>query len=119
MQRQRRGLQAAANRCPARRCRDDGSATDEIAFAIVDMLFDHAREWSRTCVRGPRIEDTRRRHRLLGVTARHYSCFGDALAAIIKDRLGTLATPSLTSAWGDAYWTIVRSLSRQEAPIAA
>ena len=118
MQSHRRDLATAIARYLARRnsheLRDGGS----VALLIMDMLFDHARDMAGM-VPLQRIEETGRRHRLEGIAADHYSSFGDGLGAAMKDVLGAKASPSLLSAWGDAYWTIVRSVSRQERPIAA
>lgn len=120
MERHRVTLGSALGRYMARRGPYDSSpGGDKLTrSAITDMLFDHAREiaGARPLVR---IEETARRHRVLGLTPEHYSRFGDGLGAVMKDVLGANASPGLLAAWGDAYWAIVRSLARQDQLLAA
>jgi nitric oxide dioxygenase len=120
MERNRVTLGSALGRYMARRRSYDSSAGGEkiLRGAITDMLFDHAREiaGARPLLR---IEETARRHRVLGLTREHYSRFGDGLGAVMKDVLGANASPRLLAAWGDAYWAIVRSVARQDQLLAA
>lgn len=120
MERKRGQLGSAMGRYMARCGPDDPSAGgDKITRgAITDMLFDHAREiaGARPLIR---IQETARQHRLLGLTAEHYSCFGDGLGTVMKDVLGANASPAVLAAWGDAYWAIVRSVSRSDQLVAA
>ena len=104
-----------------RRCGPDKPAADRhqaTTRVIMDMLLDHAREIGGSA---PllRIEETARRHRLMKLTAAHYSCFGDALGAAMKSVLGDQATPELLWGWGDGYWSIVRATLREHVLIAA
>jgi hypothetical protein len=112
MERNRGQLGSALGRYMARAGHYDPSVGgDKIARgAITDMLFDHARAiaGARPLIR---IEETARQHRMLGLTAEHYSRFGDGLGTVMKDVLGANASPAVLAAWGDAYWAIVRSVS--------
>ena len=120
MERIRGPLGSALGRYTARCGPYDPSAgSDKITRGVItDMLFDHAREIAGT---RPliRIEETARRHRMLGLTAEHYSRFGDGLGTVMKDVLGANASPAVLAAWDDAYWAIVRSVSRQDLLAAA
>jgi len=119
MERHRSRLGSGLGRYMARCGHHDPSAGGKVARgALTDMLLDHAREiaGARPLLR---LEETARRHRVLGLTAEHYACFGDGLGAVIKDVLGANASPALLAAWGDAYWAIVRSVSRAEKLIVA
>ena len=86
--------------------------------AIMDMLYDHARQ-----LRGYGIPaatpETAARHRALALGTAQYSRFGDALKPVMRDMLGSSATPSMLSAWSDAYWAIVRTVLREETRLAA
>jgi hemoglobin-like flavoprotein len=88
------------------------------AGAIMDMLFDHA---ARVSSAGEivRIDRHRARHHRLGIDGRHYSAFGDGLAAIMKDVLGAEARPARLAAWGDAYWAIVSLVAAAPLAMAA
>lgn len=110
LQSYRAGLSAGAGRVLAQkgvgRLRDGVSA----ASVITDMLFDHAREVAGLA---PvyEMEETRRRHRTLGITTAHYSGIGDRLGAVMTGLLGEQASTSLVSAWCDTYWAIVRTVA--------
>ena len=120
MERHRGQLGSAIGRYMARSAPYDPSARNTTAArgAIMDMLFDHAREIAGV-PRLARLEETARRHGRLGVTAEDYSRFGDGFGVITKDVLGADATSELISAWGDAYWAIVRAMQRHDQMIAA
>ncbi|MFC4295908.1 globin domain-containing protein [Novosphingobium tardum] len=75
--------------------------------------FDHVRDVVGLPLLRP-IEETASRHRALGITPAHYSCFGDFLSVGLKDLLGERATPSFLSAWSNTYWAIVGTISRSE-----
>jgi nitric oxide dioxygenase len=86
--------------------------------AILGMLLGHARQLAENG-RASGIAETALRHRTLALGGEHYFCFGDALKPIMKDVLGDNATSPVLAAWTDAYWAIVRLLSRQETRLAA
>jgi nitric oxide dioxygenase len=120
MERNRRDLAAGMERhlthCGSRAL---PSPQPEVASRVItDMLFDHAR-----AIAGGtplfRTGETARRHRGHGLEAAHYTCFGDGLAAVIRDVLGESASPAVLAAWVDAYWGIVRLLWRQDLAAAA
>lgn len=88
-----------------------------IATALVEMLLDQARRLAEG--RGPSdVESLADRHRLLGIEGRHYSRFGDGLAAILRDVIGPRLSSEVTAAWGDAFWFVIRLVMRasQERP---
>ena len=118
MQRHRRKLGSAIGRYLAHGGAAHSQRSADIGLVLTDMLFNHADEAAGTFARH-RLAETARRHRKLGVTVGDYSCFGDGLGAVMKDVLGTQASPQLLSAWGDAYWAIVRGTHRNDFPIAA
>ena len=96
--------------------RDDIDASS--VQAIMDMLYDHARQ-----LRGYGIPDgtadTAARHRALALDTVQYSRFGDALKPVMRDVLGSSAMPPMRAAWADFYWAIVRTVLREETRLAA
>jgi len=87
------------------------------AGAITAMLLDHAVQLGGEPSSG--IPATVRRHRALAIGGKHYSTFGDALKPVMRDVLGSKANPSVLSAWGVAYWAIVRMLFAESRQLAA
>ncbi|HET9640865.1 MAG TPA: globin domain-containing protein [Allosphingosinicella sp.] len=82
-----------------------------IATTLVEMLLDQARRLAEG--RRPRdVEAIADRHRLLGIEGRHYSRFGDSLAAVLKDAIGPRLSSEVTAAWGDAFWFVIRLVMR-------
>jgi hemoglobin-like flavoprotein len=54
-------------------------------------------------------------HAALNITGRTYSRFGDVLAPIIKDVLGTNVPAEVAGAWIDMFWAVIRqSMARQQ-----
>ena len=96
----------------------NGKAARTGVWAIMNMLVAHASAIAGR-ERLPRIEDMGRNHRAIGLGGEHYSIFGDGLSPILKDVLGSEATPSVVSAWIDAYWAIVRATRQQVMAMAA
>jgi hypothetical protein len=85
-----------------------------IAATLVDMLLDQARPLAEG--RRPRgVDAIAAGHRLQGIDGRHYSRFGDSLAAVLKDVVGPRLPDAVTAAWGDAFWLIIRQVMRQPA----
>ena len=84
-----------------------------IATALVDMLLDQARPLAEGRP-PPGLEAVAARHRLQGIDGRHYSRFGDSLTPALKDAVGPRLPSSVTAAWGDAFWFVIRRVMRQE-----
>ena len=57
---------------------------------------------------GRRIDRLLDEHRAIGIEARHYSRFGDALIPALTDLLGPNVPRDVPAAWCDAFWTIIR-----------
>jgi hemoglobin-like flavoprotein len=114
MEQHRVSLEEALERYMARRGPDDPSAAQPATTtrAIADMLIDHARELASNGP-PPDLAATAQRHRALVIAGGHYSSFGDALKPVMKDVLGSQATPLVLAAWGATYWAIVRNLFAQ------
>ena len=82
-----------------------------IATTLVDMLLEQARPMAEG--RQPHsLETVAARHRLQGIDGRHYSRFGDALTPVLKDAVGARLPSSVTAAWGDAFWFVIRRVMR-------
>lgn len=62
------------------------------------------------------LRDVDAEHRALGISGRHYSCFGDMLVPILKDLLGPNVPSGVTSAWSDAFWVVIRAAQDRAAP---
>jgi hypothetical protein len=83
-----------------------------IASALVDMLIGQARRMAEG--RGPSdVAAIVAEHRALGIEGRHYSRFGDALVPVLRDAVGPRLPGAVTSAWGDAFWSVIRRVMRQ------
>lgn len=88
----------------------DGTPAPEsgqIARTLVELLFDQTHDFvagTEQC-RLHRLFDE---HRAIGVEARHYSRFGDALVPALTDLLGPNVPRQVPAAWCDAFWAIVR-----------
>jgi hemoglobin-like flavoprotein len=54
--------------------------------------------------------DLKQEHEALEIKGRHYSRFGDALPAVIRDVLGPNVPRAVGAAWGDAFWAIIRTV---------
>jgi hypothetical protein len=63
--------------------------------------------------------DALAQHRALAINGRHYSRFGDALVAVLRDSLGTGVPAEIGSAWCDAFWATVRAVLAQEERVTA
>jgi hypothetical protein len=115
MQLRRADITAAMTRVFASNASTAGA--DNVAAELVDILLDHVRGILGDTPLG--VSETSRRHRKLGVASEHYSLFGDMLAPIMKDLMGAQATSAVLSAWGDAYWAGVRSVTDPDRLLAA
>ena len=51
----------------------------------------------------------------LHIDGRHYSRFGMALAAVMREVLGPRVSPHIVSAWCDTYWYVIGQLSPSDA----
>lgn len=82
-----------------------------IASTLVDMLIEQARPMAEG--RPPfNLEAVAARHRLQGIDGRHYSRFGDSLTPVLRDAVGPRLPGSVTAAWGDAFWFVIRRVMR-------
>jgi hemoglobin-like flavoprotein len=82
--------------------------SEETAMILVDLLLDQVRCLCESGELGDMravIDD----HRALAISGRHYSRFGDALVPVIRDLLGPRPPSGITSAWSDAFWTVIRA----------
>ena len=52
-------------------------------------------------------------HTMLKITGRTYSRFGDALAPILKDVLGVNLPGTVSGAWVDSFWSVIREATAQ------
>lgn len=120
MARHRAPLEEALRDHMVREDIDDPSAAGITVMtqAIMDMLYDHARQFRGYGMPAGTAE-TAARHRALALGTAQYSRFGDALKPVMRDMLGSSATPSMLSAWSDAYWAIVRTVLGEETRLAA
>ncbi len=86
--------------------------TGGIASTLVDMLLDQARHMAEG--RGPGdVAAIVLQHRALGIEGRHYSRFGDALVPVLRDAVGPRLPGTVTAAWGDAFWSVIRLVMRE------
>ena len=84
------------------------------AMMLTDLLLEQGRSLAdRGELRLP--YDALAQHRALDIDGRHYSRFGDALVAVVRDSLGAGAPVEIGSAWCDAFWAIIRAVLDQEA----
>jgi len=78
------------------------------ATMLVQLLLDQVRLLVESGELGP-LGDVAAEHRLLDITGRHYSRFGDSLVPILRDILGPTTPREVATAWCDAFWAIVRA----------
>ena len=52
-------------------------------------------------------------HAALKITGRTYSRFGDVLAPILKDVLGANVPSTVSGAWIDIFWSVIRQATAQ------
>lgn len=87
---------------------------ETIASLLLSFLIEQVRHVVETGEPG-NLELYRAEQRLHGVAGRHYSRFGDALVPVLRDTLGATYPRPTASAWGDAFWALVRRM-QQAAP---
>ena len=83
------------------------------AMILVDLLLNQARALSELGELGD-LQDVADEHQALAISGRDYSRFGDALVPVLKDILGPKLPAEISSAWCDAFWTIVRAALDQK-----
>lgn len=86
---------------------------DKVADALLSFVID----LSRHAIAGTPPADLltyRHQHRLDGIDGRHYSRFGEALVAVIRDGLGPTYPRETGPAWSEAFWVFVRHLRGEE-----
>ena len=88
------------------------------AMMLTDLLLEQGRHLAD---RGElRIAgDALAQHRALDIDGRHYSRFGDALVAVLRDSVGPGIPAEVSSAWCDAFWAVVRAVLAQEERVTA
>ena len=62
------------------------------------------------------VEDLGIRHAAYGVRAEHYPLVGDALQAMLVERLGATHSPEVAAAWAKAYDAIAAAMIRAAYP---
>jgi len=82
--------------------------SEETAMILVDLLLGQARSLCESGELGD-LQGVADEHRALTISGRHYSRFGDALVPVIRDLLGPRLPEGVSSAWIDAFWTIIRA----------
>ena len=97
---------------------DESFGQSEVAtMMLTDLLLEQGRSLAdRGELRLAR--DALAQHRALDINGRHYSRFGDALVAVLRDSLGPIPA-EVSSAWCDAFWAIVRAVLAQEERVTA
>ena len=101
---------------------DDPFGQSEVtALLLVDMLLAAGRN---LIDRGEALTDGMAasmlsEHRSQGIQGRHYSRFGDALVAVLRDVLGPQLPGAVSATWCDTFWSVVRHLVREDEPVAA
>ena len=78
------------------------------AMILVELLLDQARSLVQSAELAP-LADTAAEHRLLDITGRHYSRFGDALVPVLRDLLGPTLPREVAMAWCDTFWAVIRA----------
>ena len=91
---------------------EDYGQAEISAMVLVDLLLAKTRE----IVEQGTARDLSAiiaQHRLLDIDGRHYSRFGDALVAILKDLLGASVPSAIPAAWCDAFWAVIHAADRK------
>lgn len=87
--------------------------SEETAVVLVDLLLGQARSLCASGELGD-LRGVADAHRALAISGRHYSRFGDALVPVIRDLLGPRLPVGISSAWSDAFWTIIRAVLEEK-----
>ena len=86
---------------------------DVVAMMLVSLLIDCGSDIA--AFGGTRdLRPTAAEHGRLGIAGRHYSRFGMALAAVLREVLGPRLSPQIVSAWCDTYWFIIAGISPED-----
>ena len=80
-----------------------------VAMMLTEMLIGQSAQVLRSGSLND-VGDVKREHEALEIKGRHYSRFGDALPAVIRDVLGPNVPRAVGAAWGDAFWAIIRTI---------
>lgn len=91
---------------------EDYGQAEISAFVLVDLLLAKAHEIVEQGA-ARNLGTIIAQHQLLDIDGRHYSRFGDALVAILKDLLGPTVPPEIPAAWCDAFWGMIRAADRR------
>lgn len=91
---------------------EDFGQAEISALVLVDLLLAKAREIVEQG-EARNLGAIPAQHRLLDIDGRHYSRFGDALVAILRDLLGANVPPAIPAAWCDAFWAVIHAADRK------
>jgi hemoglobin-like flavoprotein len=89
--------------------REQEDDSELVAMMLTEMLIGR----SAQMLQSGTVKDAgilKQEHEALAIKGRHYSRFGDALPAVIRDVLGPNVPRSVGAAWGDAFWAIIRTV---------
>ena len=97
---------------------EDFGQAEISTMVLVDLLLAKAREIVEQGA-ARNLGTIIAQHRLLDIDGRHYSRFGDALVAILRDLLGPTVPPEIPAAWCDAFWGVIRAADRKRDLVSA
>ena len=98
---------------------DDAFGQAEVtAMLLTQLLIDEAASLVRSGSFST-LDGVADQHRALDIDGRHYSRFGDALAPVLKDVLGTNIPADVPSAWCDTFWRVIRVAQEQRERVPA
>jgi hemoglobin-like flavoprotein len=89
--------------------------TEITAATLVDLIMESASNLAACGAPGD-LRHVADEHRRLKIDGRHYSRFGLALPAILREVLGPTMPPRIASAWCDAFWFTIRNVAPRDEP---